>query len=196
MRSDLGKPTRRPMRWNDYDYRQSGAYFITICAYERRSAFGRVLDGAMFLNRYGEIINEMWQMIPQHFPHVALDAWQIMPNHVHGIIIIPQNPVGAGSPRPFSHQDYVHQPSETISGETISGGETPPLRGLSQIVGYFKYQTTRCVNIQRQYQNWSPVQIWQRGYYDRVIRNERELHEEQRYIAENPQNWDSDENHV
>ncbi len=131
MRSDLGKPTRRSMRWSGYDYEQSGAYFVTICTYERRSAFGRVLDGAMVLNRYGEIINEMWQMIPQHFPHVALDAWQIMPNHVHGIIIISQNSVGAGSPRPMpSPADDTHNLGVT------AGGETPPLRGLSQIVGY------------------------------------------------------------
>lgn len=110
-----------------------------------------------------------------------------MPNHVHGIVVIMETvniPVGAGSPRP-------DQPG--IVGS--KGAETAPLRRrptLGQIVAYFKYQSTKRVN---QIRGTPSLPLWQRNYYEHVIRHEDELNEIRTYIAENPLKWELDENY-
>jgi len=82
------KPGRRSIRLRDYDYAQPGAYFITVCAYQRQCLFGEIVDGEMQLNEWGRVIQACWEAIPDHFPNVELDAFVIMPNHIHGIITI------------------------------------------------------------------------------------------------------------
>ena len=84
---------RRSIRLQGYDYRQVGAYFVTICTHNRLFLFGQVMDGEMCLNDAGQIVEKCWSEIPGHFPHMALDAFVVMPNHVHGIIVL--NNVGA-----------------------------------------------------------------------------------------------------
>lgn len=79
---------RRSIRLCDYDYTQDGVYFVTICAHNRECIFGNVLDGIVRLNGWGEIVQECWNAIPQHFNGVELDEFVIMPNHVHGVIVI------------------------------------------------------------------------------------------------------------
>ncbi len=96
MTYDPEKHHRRTIRLPEYDYRQSGAYFITICTQNKKKLFGEITDDAMDLNNTGGIVQEIWDLIPNRFPHVLLDAFVIMPNHIHGILI-----VGAGSSRPL-----------------------------------------------------------------------------------------------
>jgi REP element-mobilizing transposase RayT len=86
--NDQPKRHRRSVRLQDYDYSQSGAYFVTICTQERTCMFGKIVDGAMQLNDAGIIVDQCWLNIPNHFPQVDLDAFIVMPNHVHGIIVI------------------------------------------------------------------------------------------------------------
>src|SRR5512146_2828735 len=86
---------RRSIRLRDFDYSQAGAYFVTICTYERACRFGDVVDGDMRLNEAGRIVEQCWAAIPIHFPDVVLDAFVVMPNHVHGIVIITRKTVGA-----------------------------------------------------------------------------------------------------
>ncbi len=88
-------PIRKQMRLNEFDYRQSRYYFITICTYNRKEIFGAITENQMILNKYGKIAECAWKEIPEHYPEIKLDAFIIMPNHVHGIII-----VGAGHARP------------------------------------------------------------------------------------------------
>jgi putative transposase len=85
---------RRSIRLKDYDYSQSGGYFITIATYQRSVLFGEITEQAMFLNQYGEIVQSCWERIVKHYVHVELDSFIIMPNHIHGIIFITD--VGAG----------------------------------------------------------------------------------------------------
>lgn len=125
---------------------------------------------------WGCLVDECWRAMPSHFPNVALDEFVVMPNHVHGIIVT-VNSVGAGSPRPGS-----------------TGAETTPLRrpALGHIVAYFKYQSTKRVN---QIRGTPETPLWQRNYYEHVIRNEDEWNEIRTYIIENPLRWELDENH-
>ncbi|OGT98751.1 MAG: hypothetical protein A2X80_06045 [Geobacteraceae bacterium GWB2_52_12] len=104
------------------------------------------------------------------------------------------NPVGAGYPRPVFDQPNKNQGGETpenLGGKTPmnQGGETPPLRTLGQIIGYFKYQSTKQINQMRKNPGYP---VWQRNYYERVIRDERELDAARKYIVENPIKWDLD----
>jgi REP element-mobilizing transposase RayT len=80
-------PRRRSIRLPTYDYAQGGAYFVTICSYERRCVFGRVIDGQVQVNEIGAIIEEEWFRSPI-FRKIVLDAFVVMPNHIHGIVFI------------------------------------------------------------------------------------------------------------
>jgi putative transposase len=86
--TNLGKHHRRSIHLQEYDYSQVGAYFITICTHNREYVFGTIADGEMKLNECGEMVQQCWLEIPNHFPHVELDEFIIMPNHVHGILVI------------------------------------------------------------------------------------------------------------
>ena len=99
MKYDPAVHHRRSIRLRDYDYAQAGAYFVTICAQDRRCLFGEIVDGEMRLNAMGRIVAEQWDAIPRRFTNVALDAFVVMPNHIHGIFLIVGAPL-AGAPTP------------------------------------------------------------------------------------------------
>lgn len=173
---------RRSIRLRGHDYSGAGAYFVTICTHERACLFGEVVDGEMRLNEVGQCVAKWWHAVPEHFSSISVDSCVIMPNHFHGIIMH----VGAGFPRPVLQANQ--------GGETQNqGGETPPLQcpTLGQVVGYFKYQSTRNINELRNTPGWP---LWQRNYYEHIIRNEDELAMVRRYIVENPLKWEHDEN--
>lgn len=177
---------RKSIRLRGYDYSQDGAYFVTIVTFGRACLFGEIINGEMVLNETGKIIQNWWDDIPIHFPAVETGAFVIMPNHIHGIIIIT---AGRGAvPAPFSMND------DEKGGENL-GGETPPLQPtkkltLGQIVAYFKYKSTKEINAL----DGAGVvtQLWQRNYYERIIRNNREMDAIWRYIEANPANWAQD----
>ena len=112
---DKGKHQRRSIRLPGYDYRSPGAYFVTICVQGGECLLGEVLDGAMHLNRFGQVAGHYWKRIPDHAPYVELDEWVIMPNHMHGIIVIS----GRGEASPAS---------DSSAGNLTAGGTRPPDR--------------------------------------------------------------------
>jgi len=171
---------RRSIRLQGYDYSAAGAYFVTICAKERACLFGDVVDGEMMLNQAGNVAHGCWRDIPGHFPHAELDEFVIMPNHVHGIIVIGD-----------------HDAVDVTVGATVGAKNFSPLHpghppnGTSKTIGSivrgFKIGVTKWMR-----QN-TPVQtVWQRNYYEQVIRNEESLDRIRRYIAENPARWAHD----
>ncbi|ABQ25033.1 transposase [Geotalea uraniireducens] len=187
---------RQSIRLAGYDYAAPGAYFVTVCALNREFLFGHILAGDMVLNDAGRMVEKWWQGVPEHFPNVLLDAFVIMPNHFHGIVqienvgagspcvIVNMENVGAGSPRP------ILGPGGEPPDRQPQGGVTPPLRAtLGQIVGYFKYQTTKQIN---QLRDNPGVPVWQRNYYERVIRDDEELATIREYIRFNPVKWAED----
>ena len=158
------------------DYASPGLYFVTICANFKRSVFGRVIGKSVQLTPLGQIAREIWVAIPSHFEGVRLDAFVIMPNHVHGIIEI------AGSGRA--------QHAAPLQGKRLAAA--PRRASLSAIMRSFKAEVTRRGRLEL---NWEG-EIWQRNYFDRVIRDTREFTNASRYIAENPLQWEWDQENL
>ncbi|MCB8929381.1 MAG: transposase [Ardenticatenaceae bacterium] len=179
---------RKQIRLRGYDYRNAGAYFVTICTHQRECTFGQVRDGVMHLSDWGQIVVKIWQAMPDHFPYIILDVFQCMPNHIHFIVWIisddapntlPTDPHNVGQRHAFALHD---QPP---------GRGTKP-KSLGAIVGAFKSAVTREINDLRG-EKFPPV--WQGRFYDRIIRNERELAAIRRYIHNNPANWTADQDY-
>jgi putative transposase len=177
---------RKTIRLKGYDYAQPGAYYITICSYERQCLFGEIVAGAMHLNLISETIKFCWQRLPQHFPFIELDAFVIMPNHLHGIILI----VDANTTN--KNQLFKQPIIQPVSSDRIStlpkGTESGSLGALVQ---NFKSIVTRRVN--RLTRNSGT--IWQQGYYEEIIRDERAYDNIRKYIVENPLKWQDDEHY-
>lgn len=177
MTYDPEKHHRRSIRLPQYDYAKSGVYFVTICTHERECVLGDVVDGVMVLNDWGIIADEFWDEVSAHFHGVAIDAHVIMPNHVHANIVIIHNPTRRGE----------------VASPASWGGVSPPLRpALGQIVAYYKYQTTKAINLMR---NMPGAKFWQRNYWEHVIRNEAEMNRILEYIETNPARWSDDQLH-
>ena len=188
MADSTRRPRRRSVRLKEFDYAQPGAYFVTVCANNRRDVWGKVREGEVSLNSLGHIIEACWESIPAHFPHVRLDQYCVMPNHLHGILSFART--GRGT--------IYRAPTVALSGtveveSSIKAGKeqfSQPVAGsLPTVIRTFKAAVTR--NARRTMQVGS-IRIWQRGYFDRVIRNERELERVREYIANNPAKWDLD----
>ena len=165
--ADNFHPHRKSIRLPKFDYTQEGAYFITIVSQNRICLFGQIAFGIMSLSPFGNIISQVWQSIPKHHPKTVVDPFIIMPNHIHGIISI----VGARRAVP------LHQ-SEKF-GKPVSGS-------IPTIVRSFKSESTRQINVVR---NTPGVKVWQRNYYEHVIRDEKDYESIYEYILTNPQNW-------
>jgi len=170
---------RRSTRLGGYDYSTEGAYFVTITTYRRTFLFGEILEGLPSLNQYGRYVQECWQEMPVHSADVQCDAFIVMPNHIHGIVIF--SGVGTGKVR-ARHA----LPLQRDFGR-------PPANSLHSVVGSFKSAAARRINILR---GTPAAPVWQRNYYERVIRNEGELYAFREYIKANPTNWQSDEEFV
>jgi len=151
-------PRRRTTRLRNYDYSQTGCYFVTICSYRRCHIFGEISNGTMYLNDSGMIVSDCWIELPDHFTQIGLDAFVIMPNHVHGIIMLNES---TDSPKP----------------------------SLGNVVGAFKSASTRII---RKVCGQSFGNVWQRNYYEHIIRNEESLDRIRQYIIHNPLSWHLD----
>ena len=176
MKYDPTKHHRRSMRLPGYDYTQPGAYFVTVCTQNRECMFGDVVEGQIALADPGRMVESLWRDLPEHYPGVALDEFVVMPNHLHGIIIL----VGAG---PRACPDKPRQPQ----------GVAPTL-SLPDVVHRFKSLTTARYRREVRECGSQPFadRLWQRNYYEHVIRDEDELDSVRQYIAENPLRWDHD----
>ena len=185
MAYDPDKHHRRSIRLPQYDYAQPGVYFVTICTHEHECVLGEIVDGVMILNDWGIVADRFWDEVSAHFHGVAVDAHVIMPNHAHANIVIMRrsHSVGARSPRPHGNDSRAR----------TQGGETPPLQPtLGQIVAYYKYQTTKAINLMR---GMPGTKFWQRNYWEHVIRNEAEMDRIREYIDDNPARWSDDQLH-
>ena len=178
------QPKRKSQRKHGYDYSQPGYYAVTVCTQKRSCLFGLIAEGAMQLNDAGQMINETWHEIPDHYPGIELDVMQIMPNHLHGIIVVRE--VGtAPRGRPFS-----------VPGNGRAQGPSPTT--LSDVMERFKSLSTTRYIAGVKTAGWLSFsgKLWQRSYHDRIIRSESELIKIRTYISNNPREWDSDENYI
>ena len=188
MMYDPHKHHRRSIRLKGYDYSQDGLYFVTICVKNGLCLFGDVVDGNMILNLAGIMVSREWQKLSDRFPQAKLDVFQVMPNHFHAILGIHNPPVGAGL---VSAQDDASD----CNRATTRGAPTGVV--LGNMVGAFKSITTHEYISGVNKDGWEPFpgKLWQRNYYEHIIRNERALNAIREYIQNNPANWGADKLH-
>jgi putative transposase len=162
-------PNRKFLRLSNYDYSQPGMYFLTICTHERQSIFGAIDAGYEILNASGTFVESTWHALPHRFPNLKLDTFIVMPNHVHGIV-------------------FLESPQSSQKPVAASGAPTDRT-SLAHVVRAFKSLSAIGVNKIRMTPH-SPV--WQRNYYEHIIRTVKSLDVLRRYIKENPATWHSD----
>ncbi len=174
---DANRHRRRSIRLIGYDYTQPGAYFVTIVTHERGCLFGKVVNGAMQLNPLGEIVRAEWFKTAELRPYVRLDEREfvVMPNHIHGIIWI------------VDDDDNDDVGATRRVAPTIPRGPIP--RSIGAIIGQFKSAVTKRINAMR---NRASAPIWQRNYYEHIIRNDSSRNRIRQYILENPLRWHLD----
>jgi REP element-mobilizing transposase RayT len=166
-RFDPQKHHHRSIRLPEYDYAQPGAYFVTIVAWQRECLFGEVVNEEMVLSEFGKVVAEKWQWLEIQYDYVELGAWVVMPNHFHGILIFHENRRGGSRSAP-------------------TPTKRKPLGGL---VGAFKTVSTKHINLLRSTEGQI---VWQRNYYEHIIRNEKDLQNKTDYINANPLLWEQD----
>lgn len=163
-------PKRKQIRLKGYDYSQNGYYFVTICTQDKGNVLGGIQEDNMKLSQIGSMVEEWWLELANKYPNIKLYEYILMPNHIHGIIEI--ETVGAGFPRP-----------------KIELGRENRAPTLGNMIAYFKYQSTKdCRSLG--YMKFD--KLWQRNYFERVVRSEQELSNIREYIVENPKNWKKD----
>lgn len=168
---------RRSIRLCEYDYSQDGAYFVTICTQDRACLFGDITDGRMAVNDAGRMIEKWWLELNRKFSTIETDEYIIMPNHFHGIVVI----VGA---------DLRVCPVPAYAPGRGANAGSP----LPSIIQWFKTMTTNEYIRGVKSCGWAPFtgKLWQRNYYEHIIRDERSLTRIREYIDNNPIQWETD----
>lgn len=186
MKYDPDVHHRRSIRWKGFDYSAAGAYFVTVCVQGRECFFGKMVGGEMVMNAAGKMVQSTWETLPERFPHLALDECVVMPNHFHGILWI------VGAPLVGAPGQDIQKPIHTRADARRAG--TRPAPTLGDIVGAFKSLSTNAYIEGVNNHGWPPFagRLWQRNYYERVIRDEEEMRAARQYIRENPATWDID----
>jgi REP element-mobilizing transposase RayT len=161
---------RKPTRLSGFNYANSGGYFITLVTHERKKIFGNIVNGEMVTNAIGRIVSDEWVRSVEIRPEIELDHWCVMPNHFHAIIIMKES--------------YSHPQGGTFQ-------RTPD--SLGSIVAGFKGSVTRKVN---EINGSHGFPVWQRNYYDHIIRDDEDLNRIREYIINNPSKWELDKEYL
>ncbi len=196
---------RKSIRLKGYDYSQAGLYFITICVEGRKCLFGKIVDDEMILNDLGNIAYQQWQKLPERFKNMELDVFQIMPNHVHAIMVL-NDFVGATftvapndtdvNPAHLNVPDGAMVDENLDTNETGSGASHAPTvtkpKTVGDIVGAYKsLVANECLEIYKT-KNERMGKLWQRNYYEHIIRDEKSYQRISDYIMNNPKIWNTD----
>jgi len=157
---------RKNIRLLNYDYKQSGDYFVTLCVHQKRCLFGEINNGEMLLNPLGHIAKRCWQHLSCKYNDIQLGEYIIMPNHMHGII---------------HFRNHLQGSNEALIPKKYK-------LHLGKILKYYKTRVAqRIKNINpNHYQN---LKIWQKNYFERIIRHEIEYYFIEEYIKNNPRSW-------
>jgi len=182
---------RKSIRLKNYDYSQTGLYFVTIVTQNREYLFGEIIDGEMILNDAGEAVKKCWDEIPLHYPHIKLYDFVVMPNHVHWIVGAENIPLPTENIPPLPTGNIPPLPTGNIPSAQITNiPPLPPMQKnppLGNIVRGFKIGVTKWFQKNRQI----PIgkSIWQRNYWEHIVRNENEYQRIAQYIIDNPKKW-------
>ncbi len=157
---------RRSIRLKGYDYSQAGAYFITICINESLNILSKISDKKILYTPFGHLTQNIWNELPNHYTGVAPDALIVMPNHIHGIIWLTDNNTDN-----MTLSDVIHRFKSFTTNKYIDGVKN---------LGWPEFNR----------------RVWQRNYYEKIIRNENALNQIREYIVNNPIAWESKINHI
>lgn len=194
---------RRRLRLEGYDYSVAGAYFVTICTQDRACLLGEVVGGRMRLNEAGQMVAALWDGLAARFPSVEIDQFVVMPNHLHGVLILDADAGGATTDRATTRvapTDSGLVGAPLVGAPVTNGGPVgAPLVGarirLGNIVGAFKSLATTGYVVGVKDKGWPQFRgrLWQRNYYEHVIRDEAALDRIRRYVDDNPARWEFDD---
>ncbi len=200
---------RRSIRLRGYDYSKAGAYFVTICTQNRECLFGHIIDGQMRLNDAGGMIQTVWDEMPLNYPGIETDEFVVMPNHIHGIVVIGVGACPCACPDSGRPQPQKTQPQKTKTGRPQPGPQAGQPQGvaptginptgatatsklsLPDVVHRFKTMTTKRYTDGVKQHQWRrfPAKLWQRNYWEHIVRNEPDLNRIRKYICNNPTQW-------
>lgn len=194
MKSNLEIFRRRSIRLKDFDYSRAGGYFVTLVTFRRENLFGEIMEGEMHLNALGRIVRDEWLHSSKIRKEIRLfeDEFVIMPNHIHGIVWI--DPVGADGIRPETNApdgaDGVRPAQENIGGKHQVPLHRKP-KSLGSFIAGYKASVTHRADSELNSGN-----VWQRNYYDHILRDQSDYERIAGYILENPFNWGDDEENL
>jgi len=189
---DPKKHHRRSIRLPEYDYAQAGAYYVTIVAWHRECLFGDVVNKDVKLNEAGKIVQWEWKELPKRLQFIEIGAFIVMPNHFHGILIFRENVRATRQILINAHSGNVSLPNviiDGIDGSPLPRGPQP--KSLGAIMTQFKSRVTKKL---WKIRSLKGTPIWQRNYWEHIIRNQKDLQNKTDYIEANPMLWDEDDN--
>ncbi|NTW88447.1 MAG: transposase [Desulfobulbaceae bacterium] len=172
---------RQSIRMKGYNYAQNGIYFITVCTHNRDCFFAEISTPRV-LTRYGFVVRDAWNNTPIIRPNILLDAFVIMPNHIHGIIVIRRVV-------PCRNESHGEKSQKGVLRYAPTASFRSPSQTIGAIIRGFKSSTTKQIN---QIRGTPNLPVWQRNYYEHIIRNEEEMNRIREYIITNPQHWIND----
>jgi REP element-mobilizing transposase RayT len=191
-------------RLRNYDYGRNGAYFVTICTKDSQHFFGEIIHNKMILSGIGNLANEYWYEIPEHFPFVKLGEFIAMPNHIHGIVIIDKNIYcrdcncchGNGRCCRCCRDVACNVSTMTTTTTTTTKTTTqkneqmasisPKPGSLSTIIRSYKSAVSKSAHILNDQFGWQP------RFHDHIIRNKTDYNRIKNYIINNPKKWNED----
>lgn len=189
---------RRSIRLKGYDYSCAGLYFITICVQDRKCLFGIIENDEMVLNEFGTIAYQQWEKLPERFNNMVLDVFQIMPNHMHGVIMLTDS---VGATLAVAHDVNTNAENDAVVPDdsivAVGAGASPAptnTKTVGDIVGAYKSLVANgCLEIFKQNQPGKMMgKLWQRNYYEHIIRDDKSCQRISEYIINNPKNWEGD----
>jgi putative transposase len=194
---DPQKHHRRSIRLKGFDYTSARGYFVTLVAWQRHCRFGEVINGEapqgsyVQLNKNGKIVEWEWRELPKRLPYISLGAYVVMPNHFHAILFIHETAGATRQGQTVSQSGT--EPMQTVTKEGIGGSPRrpngPKPSSLGAVIAQFKSRATKRI---WKIPECKEIPVWQRNYYERIIRDETALQNITRYINANPLSWDAD----
>jgi REP element-mobilizing transposase RayT len=160
------KKDRKLNRLQGYDYSRDALYFITSFVHDRICSFGKISEGKMQLNEYGEIAERQLSWMEQQYTYVVLHNFIVMPNHIHAIVEI-------------NHEWLSKEMS--INTHAV---KQPKVKSLSELIGSYKTTSSKKIHLAG-----LPEFKWQRSFHDHIIKNEQSYYRISNYISNNPSNW-------
>ena len=183
-------PRRKNIRLKNYDYATAGLYFITICCQDRSHLFGKIENGVLFLNDAGRMVEKWYLELEQKFPDKKCHEMVVMPNHFHCIIeSIADVPDVSDAHVVAPRRGRPHDNNEKYGLHNTKRNAT-----IGDAMDWFKTMTTNEYIRGVKTLEWKRFngKMWQRNYYDHIIRNEQAYERISEYILNNPKKWDED----